>query len=49
LEHLDFIHCIEENLDPRVTVEDGLLSVAMGIAAQESIARGAPVQLEELL
>jgi len=26
-----------------------LLSVAMGIAAQESIARGAPVQLEELL
>ncbi len=49
LEHLDFIHCIEENLDARVSVEDGLLSVAMGIAAQESIARGAPVQLEELL
>jgi len=49
LEHLDFIHCIEQNLSPKVTVDDGLLSVAMGIAAQESIERGVPIHLEDLL
>jgi len=49
LEHLDFIACIEQQQSPKVTVEDGLLSVAMGVAAQESIEQGVPVYLKDLL
>ena len=49
LEHLDFIHAIENQQLPKVTVADGLLSVAMGVAAQESIVRGVPIHLEDLL
>jgi myo-inositol 2-dehydrogenase/D-chiro-inositol 1-dehydrogenase len=49
LEHLDFIHCIANQLPPKVTVEDGLLSVAMGVAAQESIQQGVPIHLADLL
>lgn len=49
LEHLDFIHCIQNQLPPKVTVEDGLLSVAMGVAAQKSIQQGVPIHLADLL
>jgi len=49
LEHLDFIHSIENLLPPKVTAEDGLLSVAMGVAAQNSIEQGVPVYLKDLL
>jgi myo-inositol 2-dehydrogenase / D-chiro-inositol 1-dehydrogenase len=49
LEHLDFIDAIESGKPAQVTAEDGLLSVAMGIAAQQSIARHQPILIEDVL
>ena len=49
LEHLDFIHTCRTGATPEVTLEDGLLAVAMGLAAQTSIARGTWVDLSEIL
>jgi predicted dehydrogenase len=49
LEHLDFIETCRTGATPRVSLEDGLLSVAMGLAAQTSITRGTWVALEEVL
>lgn len=48
IEHLRFIDCIRAGRPPEVTVEDGLWSVAMGVAAHRSIDEGRPVGLAEL-
>ncbi len=49
LEHLDFHEAIRQGSPPKVTLEDGMLSVAMGIAAHRSIDEGRPVLMSEVL
>ncbi|NNC80542.1 MAG: Gfo/Idh/MocA family oxidoreductase [Acidimicrobiales bacterium] len=49
LEHVDFAYAIRNNTPPLVTLEDGLWSVAMGEAANRSIAENRPVALTELI
>jgi len=49
LEHLGFIEAINNGAPPAVTVRDGLLSVVMGAAAQQSIESGQAVNLNDLL
>lgn len=49
LEHLDFIDTCRKGRAPEVTPADGLLSVAMGVAAHRSIDEGRPVDLSEVL
>jgi myo-inositol 2-dehydrogenase / D-chiro-inositol 1-dehydrogenase len=48
LEHLGFLDAIRNATRPAVTVEEGLWSVAVGIAAHISIAEDRPVFLSEL-
>ena len=48
LEHLGFIDAIRLGQPPAVTVEEGLWSVAVGVAAHRSIDEGRPVLLAEL-
>lgn len=49
LEHLDFIAACRGGGAAQVGIEDGLLSVAMGVAAQRSIEGHRPVELSEVL
>jgi predicted dehydrogenase len=49
LEHLQFLAAIGDRSEPPVTLEDGLWSVAMGVAAHRSIDEGRPVRLEEVM
>lgn len=49
LEHLDFIAACRGEREPGVDLEDGLLAVAMGVAAHRSIELGRPVTLDEVL
>ncbi len=46
---LDLCAAIREGTAPKVTVEEGLWSVAVGAAAHRSIDEGRPVALSELL
>lgn len=48
LEHLGFRDAIINKTPPAVTVEDGLLSVAMGLAGQQSIVTQQPVSLDDI-
>ena len=48
LEHEAFCASIRNGTAPAVTVDDGLLSVAMGVAAHRSIDEGRPVTLAEV-
>ena len=48
LEHVGFCDAIRSGAPPAVTVDDGLLSVAMGVAAHRSIDEGRPVTLAEV-
>jgi myo-inositol 2-dehydrogenase / D-chiro-inositol 1-dehydrogenase len=48
LEHLELCHSIRTGRPPAVTVDDGLVAVAMGVAAHRSIDEGRPVALAEL-
>ena len=48
LEHVDFCSAIRNGTEPLVTVTDGLWSVAMGAAAQTSLAEGRAVTLAEM-
>ena len=48
LEHLDFLDAVRNGTPLRVTAADGLLSVAVGVAAHRSIDEGRPVTLAEL-
>jgi predicted dehydrogenase len=49
LEHLEFIDAINNNRPAAVSLEDGLLSVAMGVAAQTSISERRRVEMAEIL
>lgn len=49
LEHVKFFKAIKNGGTPEVTLEDGLRSVATGLAAQKSIAEGRPVLMTEVL
>jgi predicted dehydrogenase len=49
LEHFDFLAAVRDDLPPKVSLEDGLLAVAVGVAAHRSIDEGRPVTLAEVL
>jgi predicted dehydrogenase len=49
LEHLDFIETCRRGGAPEITLADGMLAVAMGIAAQTSIDRGTWVDVADPL
>lgn len=49
LEHLGFLEAIRSGGPPEVSLADGLMSVAMGVAAQRSIEQGRSVTLDEVL
>ena len=49
VEHRKFLDAVRAGAKPEVTAEDGLLSVAVGVAAHRSIDEGRPVELGELL
>jgi len=49
LEHVKFFNAIQSGKAPEVTLEDGLRSVATGLAAHKSIAEGRPVLMSEVL
>jgi predicted dehydrogenase len=49
LEHLDFLDAIRNGTPPQVTLEEGLLSVAVGVAAHMSIDEQRPVLMSEIL
>ncbi len=49
LEHLDFFDAIRRGSPPKVTLEEGLLSVAIGVAAYRSIDERRPVEMAEVL
>ncbi|MFA6866003.1 MAG: inositol 2-dehydrogenase [Clostridia bacterium] len=42
-----FVECVRNNTKPTVGVEDGLQSVLIGLAAQQSIESGKPVNVKE--
>ena len=48
LEHLDFLSCIREGRPAHVSAEDGLRSVAIGLAAHRSIEERRAVEIREL-
>jgi predicted dehydrogenase len=47
-EHLAFQRAIREDRAPEVSVRDGLLAVALGLAAERSAEEHRPVELTEL-
>ena len=49
LEHLDFLRAVRDGGRPGVTLEDGLLAVAVGVAAHLAIDERRPVDLAEVL
>ena len=49
IEHLEFIGAIRAGSPAAVSLDDGLLSVAMGLAAQTAIAEGRIVSMTEVL
>jgi myo-inositol 2-dehydrogenase/D-chiro-inositol 1-dehydrogenase len=44
-----FISAIETDIEPAVGIKDGLMDVAVGLAAKESLVRRAPVKVKEIL
>lgn len=48
MEHLNFLSAIRGLVAPTVDLRDGLISVAMGVAAQRSIEKGGFVTIEEV-
>ena len=49
VEHARFLDCIRNGTPPAVTLQDGLWSVAMGVAAHRSIDLGRPVAMDEVI
>jgi predicted dehydrogenase len=49
IEHQRFLDVIRNGGEPEVTVEDGLWSVAVGVAAHRSIDEGRPIAVSEVL
>ena len=48
-EHLAFLKAIESNSHPEVSLEDGLIAVAVGEAAEQSIKQGRLINIEEII
>ncbi|MEM7340457.1 MAG: Gfo/Idh/MocA family oxidoreductase [Actinomycetota bacterium] len=48
-EHEEFLRCIRTGAEPEVTLADGLMSVALGVAAHASIDSGRPVEVADVL
>ena len=44
-----WIKAIENNSDPEVSLEDGLIAVAVGEAAEQSIKQGRLINLDEII
>lgn len=51
LEHLNFLSAVKDELNrsPAVDLQDGLFSVAIGVAAQLSIVKGRFVSIDEVM
>ncbi|MFM8841307.1 MAG: Gfo/Idh/MocA family oxidoreductase, partial [Actinomycetota bacterium] len=49
LEHLKFFKAMSEGKQPDITLEEGMRSVAVGIAAHRSIDEGRIVEMSEIL
>ena len=49
LEHVDFLAAVRDGGPPAVGVEEGLLAVAVGVAAHRSIDEGRVVAMAEVL
>ena len=49
IEHQRFANAIRNGLPPEVSLEEGMRSVAVGLAAHRSIATGLPVLLSEVM
>lgn len=49
LEHMHFLAAVRGGSHPLVTLEDGLLAVAMGVAAHRSIEQRRPIEMHEVL
>lgn len=49
VQHLELLSAIREHKPPLVSLEDGRIAVAMGVAGQLSIAEGRPVMMSEVL
>ncbi|MEM9033782.1 MAG: Gfo/Idh/MocA family oxidoreductase [Actinomycetota bacterium] len=49
LEHLDFLEAVRTGTTPEVSLDDGLLAVAIGVAAHRSIDERRAVALDEVL
>ncbi len=49
LEHVAFLDAVRSGSEPAVSVEDGLWSVAVGVAAHRSIEERRPVEMAEVL
>ena len=49
LELLEFFDAIRNGTEPNVTLEEGLMSVAIGVAAERSIAEARIVSMDEVL
>jgi myo-inositol 2-dehydrogenase / D-chiro-inositol 1-dehydrogenase len=47
-QHLAFLKALREGGAPEVSARDGLLAVAMGVAAERSIREGRPIDMAEL-
>jgi myo-inositol 2-dehydrogenase/D-chiro-inositol 1-dehydrogenase len=48
-EHLAFLSAIKNNSDPEVSLNDGLIAVAVGEAAEKSIKLGRLINIEEIV
>ena len=48
-EHLAFINAVKNKLNPEVSLNDGLIAVAIGEAAETSIKLGRVVKLNEII
>ena len=44
-----FVDCLKNNSEPPATCEDGLMSVAIGLAANRSMQENRPVKLDEII
>jgi hypothetical protein len=49
IEHLRFREAIVRGSEAEIGLDAGLWSVAVGVAAQRSIAEGRPIELEEIM
>ena len=49
LEHLSFIQAVNAGGEPAVSLQDGMLAVAIGVAGQRSIDERRPVAMDEVL